>query len=178
MDLVMGIVICAAVLFLLFSCIGAFLIYRKLTKKEGETMIKPTKRQVEEVEQMEEEEIEEPDTEDIETVDEGENEEPEIKPKKESAFCMVVVEGGKAYRGEFLGEEPQLVTLANNQLVKVDSYWVMLKTEKVPLLRINRQHIILMAFESLPTQKQPQKPIQKKTREVQEAEETIESINI
>jgi hypothetical protein len=137
--------------------------------------MKPTKKQMREVE-----ELEEPDPNEIETVDEGENEEPEAEQPKaqQKAFCMVVVEGGKAYRGEFLGEEPQLVTLPNGQLVKVDSYWLLLKTEKVPLLKINRHHIVMVAFENLPSAQTQQKPIQKKSKEAVEAEEAIESIDV
>jgi hypothetical protein len=173
MDFITIILIAAGVFIVLFILVAAFLIIRKFRK--GGNVMKPSKKQMREVE-----ELEEPNADEIETVDEGENEEPEAEQPKEQqkAFCMVVVEGGKAYRGEFLGEEPQLVTLGNNQLVKVDSYWLLLKTEKVPLLKINRNHIIMVAFENLPQAPTQQKQVQKKSKEAVEAEEAIESIDV
>jgi hypothetical protein len=65
--------------------------------------------------------------------------------------------------------------MKDNQLVKVDSFWLLMKTEKVQLMKINRNHIILIAFENLPVEA-PQKPT--KSKQVSEAEEAIESINV
>jgi len=143
-----------------------------IRKKLGGNKMKPTKKQVQEIE-----EIEEPDTEEIETVEDGENEEIEVKKPTNKPFCMVVTEGGKAYRGEYLGEEPQFATLQNGQLVKVDSYWILLKTEKVELLKINRKHTVMIAFETLP-KVAPQKPPQKKKQEEVDASDAIESIDV
>lgn len=130
------------------------------------------------------EEIEEPNQDEIEVADsEEETEQPEEKPSPAKTICMVIVEGGKAYRGEFLGEDAQFVSLptadGTPKLVKQDSVWVKIKTEKTPLLVINKRHIILMAFENIP-QVQPakQKPVAKKQQDEADAEDAISGIDV
>jgi len=134
---------------------------------------KPMKKQLEE--------IQEPNEEEIEMAGEGDEElendvDAEEQPNK--AICMILVEGGKAYRGEFLGEDAQFVTTPEGKLIKQDSVWVKMKTEKTPLLVINKRHIILMAFENLPTVQVPTKPKPQKQKEETEAEGAIEDMTI
>jgi hypothetical protein len=173
-----ALIVCPSLIVTILIIIGIML-FKKYSKKKEVMPMQPIRKQVKEMAEIAAEEIEEPDMDEIETVEEGEEEEPEEpqpKQKRKPVFCMVVVEGGKAYRGEYLGEEPQLVPLQNNQLVKVDSFWLMLRTEKVELLKINRNHIILIAFENLPKQEPPKPPT--KSKDVSDAESSIESIDV
>jgi hypothetical protein len=115
---------------------------------------------------VEEIDISEPDMDDIEV-----EEKPQPAPKQKAApkdeiFCTIYISGGKGYRGVFMGEEPQFVTMPDGKLVRQDSTWVFLKTEKVALLKFNKKNIILMAFENLPEQKE--KPRHEENSDIEE----------
>jgi hypothetical protein len=156
--------------------IGAFVVVKILNRIDPLKYIggnkmqpKPMRKQLEE--------IQEPNDEDIELADEEtEPEQEQNEPQK--TICMIQVVGGKAFRGEFLGEDPQFVTLPGGKLVKQDSNWIKMRTEKTPLLVINKNHIVLMAFESLPEIKVPKKQQVPKQAEETDAEDAIQAIEI
>lgn len=170
--LLIAIIFVAGLIFLIITAIVVWMIKKRL--KKGDDKVKPTKKQVEEID-----EIEEPDEEQIETLEDDAPDEVKKQPVSTKSFCTVGIEGGgKSIRGEYLGEEPQFATLQNGQLVKVDSFWVLLKTEQVELMKINRKHIVMITFESIPKAQAPAKPIQKKRQDEVEAEDMIESIDV
>jgi hypothetical protein len=169
LPMIIGIGIAGAILIVLIAIALAMTLKRIFGGRKMKPI--PMKKQLEDIQEPNEDEIEMAD----EQPEEGENEEPTEERK---AICMILVEGGKAYRGEFLGEDAQFVTLPNGKLVKQDAVWVKMRTEKTPLLVINKRHIILMAFENLPTVQVPTKPKPQKQKEETEAEGAIEDMTI
>lgn len=143
---------------LLIVVIGVF-VFWFIKRKKGGIDMKAIKKKLE-VEEVEEP-TEEPEIEDMEEIEDVAPQ-PKPQPKQpQTPICKVIVAGGKSYQGKFLGEEPQLITLPNGNLVKVESYWIIMQTEQLPYLRINRRFIILMAFTANPfsaPQPPPQKP--------------------
>lgn len=123
-DLILPIGVCGGALVIVLAGIGVFWFVRK--RKNGGVDVVKIKKQLE----VEEPEIEE------ETEDEVEEVKPQPKPQVQLPMCVVVITGGKAYRGLYLGEDAQ---------------WLKIRTEKVPLLAFSKAHVILVTFEALPT---------------------------
>jgi hypothetical protein len=132
--------------------------------------MKPKQEEVEETE----DEIIEPDENDIETADDEVEDKPKQKqPKIEPAMVTVVLTNGAKHTGEFLGDDPQYTMLdveGNKKLVKMDSYWVNLKTETM-VMKINRR-FVLSITQLIP---KPQKQ-QGKSRETIQIEDDMDKI--
>ena len=135
-----SVLIACGLLSIFFTVLGVGIAaYIGMRKKGGKTMAgKIAKQQIEEIQ---EEDVEE--------------------QPKQSSFCTVMCDNGKAYRGDFTGENQQFFHI---------------RTEKVPLIAINKMKVVYIAFQQAP---QAQQPVQKpKPNPQQEDDGDIEEIDV
>lgn len=107
-----------------------------IVKVLGGNKMKPTRKEIDE--------IEEPDMDDAELLDEEQEEQPQKQRKAPQKICVAYLTNGSKPRGIYMGEEPQFVTLPptkeypKERILKQDSTWVEIRTEK-SVLRLNKQ---------------------------------------